>query len=129
MNLLNRLKNKLQAGAQTAVAPKAAAVKPLDIKKVLAKEWSQPTQPERAALAHHFKCNAYPHSFEWNWKQIDYNRMALVTYVTSRIPNCAYLEIGCDQNALFDVVSALDKTGVDPGPGGTIRRRRMISLL
>ncbi len=77
----------------------------------------------------HFKGNAYPHSFEWNWKQINYNRMALVTYVTSRIPDGAYLEIGCDQNALFDAVSALDKTGVDPGRGGTIRRRRMISLL
>jgi hypothetical protein len=37
MSILNRLKNKLQAGAQTAVAPKAAAAKPLDIKKVLAK--------------------------------------------------------------------------------------------
>jgi SAM-dependent methyltransferase len=122
MSILNRPKNKIQADAEIAQAPKAAAAKPLDIKKVLAKEWSQTTPPERAALAKHFNGNAYPHSFEWNWKQINYNRMALVTYVTSRIPDCAYLEIGCDQNALFDAVSALDKTGVDPGRGGTIRK-------
>ena len=107
MSILDRPKNKIQADAEIAQAPITTAAKPLDIKKVLAKEWSQTTPPERAALAKHFNGNAYPRSFEWNWKQINYNRMALVTYVTSRIPDCKYLEIGCDQNALFD--AALDQ--------------------
>ena len=125
MSILKRLIGQAKPSSPKPASPEktqAKSAKALNMDEVLAKEWSQTTPPERAALAEHFKDSAYPHSFDWNWKKINYNRMALVTYVTARIPDCAYLEIGCDQNALFDAVSALDKTGVDPGRGGTIRK-------
>jgi len=59
--------------------------------------------------------------FGWNWKEIHYNRVALVNRLTSCFPTCRYLEIGCDRNQLFDSVYAAQKTGVDPTRGGTVR--------
>lgn len=67
--------------------------------------------------AHH----SYSKSFDWNWESINFNRIALVNLLVSRKPDPAYLEIGCASNALFDSVPVLNKVGVDPAAGGTVR--------
>lgn len=64
---------------------------------------------------------AYDKSFDWDWKQIHFNRIALVNLLVSQKPDCAYLEIGCASNSLYDAVPVLDKTGVDPSSGGNTR--------
>lgn len=110
----------IKPSVKTAVTFKTD--EPVDIQDVLAKNWAKTTPVEREMLAKHFEDHAYTQKFDWNWKDYNFNRMSLVTYVTSQIRDCAYLEIGCDQNALFDAVGALDKTGVDPGRGGTHRQ-------
>lgn len=58
---------------------------------------------------------------DWDWEATPYNRIALVNHLLARIPDPAYLEIGCDRNTLFDAVPVSDKTGVDPVRGGTVR--------
>ena len=60
-------------------------------------------------------------SFDWEWRQTHFNRIALVNLLLSRKADPAYLEIGCASNSLFDSVYALNKVGVDPVEGGTIR--------
>lgn len=61
-------------------------------------------------------------SFDWDWKKSNFNRIALVNLLVSGKENCAYLEIGCATNDLYDSVSALNKVGVDPQNGGNVRR-------
>ena len=39
--------------------------------------------------------NSYDKSFDWNWKKINFNCIALVNLLVSEKPNCSYLEIGC----------------------------------
>lgn len=76
----------------------------------------------RRKIAQHFQSNAYPKGFKWNWKDVHHNRVALVNYVLRKLPmDCAYLEIGCGGNDLFDALPISDKTGVDPVKGGTVR--------
>lgn len=60
-------------------------------------------------------------SFDWNWNSTNYNRIAVVNLLLSKKLNPAYLEIGCAANSLFDSVPVLNKIGVDPNGGGTIR--------
>jgi hypothetical protein len=60
-------------------------------------------------------------SFSWNWTQIRFNRVALVNLLVASKLDGAYLEIGCQNNLLFDAVPLLDKVGVDPQSGGTHR--------
>ena len=67
--------------------------------------------------AHH----ADPRSFNWNWKSVNYNRIALVNLLVSKFNDPDYLEIGCAANLLFDAVPASNKVGVDPERGGTER--------
>jgi Methyltransferase domain len=59
--------------------------------------------------------------FDWKWKEINYNRIAVVNLLIAKQRNPTYLEIGCASNDLFDSVSALNKVGVDPSAGGTMR--------
>jgi hypothetical protein len=67
--------------------------------------------------------NFYSNSFDWDWKKTNYNRIALVNLLISKQKkNCAYLEIGCASNSLFDSVFSTDKTGVDPISGGNVRK-------
>jgi Methyltransferase domain len=65
--------------------------------------------------------NADTRSFDWQWNQVNYNRVAVVNLLLSRYKRPTYLEIGCASNSLFDSVPALDKTGVDPSAGGNVR--------
>jgi SAM-dependent methyltransferase len=56
-----------------------------------------------------------------DWNKIPYNRIAVVNMLCSMFETPAYLEIGCDNNRLFDAVFAARKVGVDPAKGGTLR--------
>jgi hypothetical protein len=60
--------------------------------------------------------------FDWNWKDDNFNRIAVVNVLVSKFSNPAYLEIGCAGNALFNSVPVLNKIGVDPASGGNIRK-------
>lgn len=113
-NLAARAFRKLSAHA-------GAMGKKMDIQKLTERPYFELSPAEKQALANHFKGNAYPETFPWKWNQVRYNRLALVNMVVGTRPDCAYLEIGCDANTLFDAVPALDKTGVDPARGGTHR--------
>ncbi|MFC6643276.1 MULTISPECIES: class I SAM-dependent methyltransferase [Sulfitobacter] len=93
-----------------------------DIDTLLAKDWGDLNKLERQTLTDHFSHHAHEKEFNWDWSSINYNRIALINYITARIPNCAYLEIGCDLNQLFDSIPLADKTGVDPARGGTHRQ-------
>ena len=67
--------------------------------------------------------HAAPEEFNWNWKEIHYNRIALLNLMMGSVggTKARYLEIGCNDNSLFDSVYSTDKTGVDPTLGGTHR--------
>jgi hypothetical protein len=60
--------------------------------------------------------------FDWDWKSINFNRVAIVSLLASKMDNPKYLEIGCASNSLFNCVPTLNKVGVDPAAGGTIRK-------
>ena len=77
---------------------------------------------EQRKLVAQYSANAHPMQFDWDWKQVNYNRIALVNLLISLSgDNPDYLEIGCADNELFDSVIAASKTGVDPASGGTHR--------
>lgn len=59
--------------------------------------------------------------FFWDWRTINYNRIALVNLLLQRFDNPNYLEIGCASNSLFDSVPVANKLGVDPFSGGNRR--------
>jgi len=75
--------------------------------KLLVRKWSHHSDSRR---------------FDWDWRATNYNRIAVVNHLLSKVTNPAYLEIGCASNALFDSVPALNKVGVDPVSGGTERK-------
>jgi len=66
---------------------------------------------------------AHPTNLNWDWKNKNFNRIALVNYLISknRGYEASYLEIGCAKNDLFDSVMVKKKIGVDPEAGGTHR--------
>ena len=68
-----------------------------------------------------FSKHSHPKTYDWAWKTKGFNRIAAVNYLISISGglNARYLEIGCASNALFDSVSSIYKTGVDPASGGT----------
>ena len=66
--------------------------------------------------------NSYNKSFDWDWKKTNFNRIALVNLLVSKKTDCAYLEIGCASNDLYDSVPVLNKIGVDPQNGGNVRK-------
>mgnify|MGYP001115866079 CR=1 FL=1 len=68
-----------------------------------------------------FRNNSYDQSFNWNWEEVNYNRNALINSFVNLFESPKYLEIGCDNNSLFNSVSIIDKIGVDPNNGGTHR--------
>lgn len=78
---------------------------------------------ERKRLVSQYSHNACETTFDWDWKQTHFNRIALVNMLVAKVggPDVSYLEIGCFGNALFDSVFASNKTGVDPASGGTHR--------
>ena len=63
----------------------------------------------------------FKETFNWNWKDIRYNRIALVNLLCASKLGGNYLEIGCQGNICFDAVPMMNKIGVDPQSGGTHR--------
>jgi len=61
--------------------------------------------------------------YDWNWKDVNFNRIALINYLLPKVGgyDAQYLEIGCNDNMLFDCVPCANKIGVDPTAGGTHR--------
>ena len=51
---------------------------------------------------HKYRENSYDKKFNWDWNELNYNRIALVNYLITKIANPKYLEIGCHNNALFN---------------------------
>ena len=65
------------------------------------------------------KSSFYVHQ-DWSLKH--FNRIAVVNKLASKLgAHASYLEIGCQDNLLFDAVPILNKFGVDPERGGTHR--------
>ncbi|MEI6624660.1 MAG: class I SAM-dependent methyltransferase [Actinomycetes bacterium] len=73
-------------------------------------------------LQNRYARHSYAKSFAWDWGRINFNRIALVNLLVSQRPDCAYLEIGTADNSLFNSIPALNKVGVDPNNGGTVRK-------
>jgi hypothetical protein len=46
--------------------------------------------------------HSFSKTFDWKWEETNFNRIALVNLLVGKTRNCAYLEIGCASNALFD---------------------------
>jgi SAM-dependent methyltransferase len=63
------------------------------------------------------------HVFNWNWHSIPQNRISVIQMLVEKTKgrNTRYLEIGCDQNVVFNSIDVEYKVGVDPASGGTIR--------
>jgi len=61
----------------------------------------------------------FKESLNWNWGSIRFNRIALVNLLCASKLDGNYLEIGCQNNILFDAVPMLNKVGIDPESGGT----------
>ena len=53
---------------------------------------------------------------------IDYFRWDLINYLINKNNYLSYLEIGCDDDVLFEKIKIKSKIGVDPVSGGTIRK-------
>ena len=68
-----------------------------------------------------YQKNSYGKEINWNWGEINYNRIALVNLLIAKFKNASYLEIGCLSNKLFDSVPTKNKIGVDPVGGGTVK--------
>lgn len=73
-----------------------------------------------------YRAHRSKQTFTWDWSATPYNRAALVNYLISKVSrsDARYLEIGCDQDRLFETVPTMQKIGVDPSRGGN---RRMTS--
>lgn len=58
------------------------------------------------------------------WNKINYNRVSIINYAASKYNfNLKYLEIGCDDNIVFNslAIKKENKFGVDPFKGGNIK--------
>ena len=75
-----------------------------------------------AILESQYAHHSFQKVFDWDWSEIPFNRVALVNLLVAKFQNCAYLEIGCNLNILFDSVPCIDKMGVDPVVGGNVRQ-------
>ena len=56
-----------------------------------------------------------------DWSKILFNRVAFISLATQNFKKCRYLEIGCDNNICFSSIPAINKVGVDPVRGGTVK--------
>ena len=58
-----------------------------------------------------------------DWYKILFNRISFISLATQKFNDCKYLEIGTDLNLCFNCIPVIDKTGVDPKRGGTVRKK------
>ncbi|HEV7157258.1 MAG TPA: class I SAM-dependent methyltransferase [Caulobacteraceae bacterium] len=71
------------------------------------------------ALAARYRRHRVEAFFDYDWARIGIGRADIVRRLM--VGRCAYLEIGCAENLLFDTIEAELKVGVDPAQGGTHR--------
>ena len=76
---------------------------------------------KQAALQFAYREHRSDASFAWNWRATPINRIAVVNLAAAKFATCAYLEIGCDRDEVFNSVPVDNKVGVDPNRGGTLR--------
>ena len=70
-----------------------------------------------------YRHHADSRNIDWDWKSINFNRIALVNLLLGNFKDPSYLEIGCASDSLFNSVPYLKKVGVDPVTGGTVRKK------
>ena len=58
--------------------------------------------------------------FDYNWKNYP-SRIDIIKKIIKRENYKSYLEIGCDNDENFSQINLIDKVGVDPLKGGTLR--------
>jgi SAM-dependent methyltransferase len=80
------------------------------------------TVVREAILVNRYRRHRHEESFDYDWRAINYNRVAVVNLLLAHALGGDYLEIGCAGNDLFDAVMAGRKVGVDPARGGTHRQ-------
>jgi len=68
-----------------------------------------------------YRQNSHATTYDRNWEKINFNRIALVGYLGSKLSSNRYLEIGCAKNTLFDSLFFDYKVGVDPVKGRNIK--------
>lgn len=68
-----------------------------------------------------YRKDSDPRSIEWNWDKINYNKISILNLLIRKFTTPVYLEIGCDKNETFNSIPAVQKIGVDPKRGGTVR--------
>ena len=68
-----------------------------------------------------YRKDSDPRSIEWNWDKINYNKISILNLLIRKFTAPVYLEIGCDKNETFNSIPAVQKIGVDPKRGGTVR--------
>lgn len=78
-------------------------------------------QAEFRRLQKQYADRAFDKTIDWDWSDIHYNRVAVLSALAARNPDAAYLEIGCFRNDMFDSLPLSTKVGVDPVQGGTVR--------
>jgi SAM-dependent methyltransferase len=123
--LLSRIVRRLKRDtppAPVAVQPSPVASVVPGVEALLSRPFEDLSPEERQTLREAFAANRDARKFEWQWRRIHFNRVALMNHVRRTLPaDAAYLEVGCGSNALFDSLALTDKTGVDPVKGGTVR--------
>jgi hypothetical protein len=69
-----------------------------------------------------YKKNYDSRELDFDWKGMQFNRIALVNKILTKFgKNAKYLEIGCAGDSLFNSIPLIDKVGIDPESGGTIK--------
>lgn len=68
-----------------------------------------------------WKHNSDIRIINWDWEEINFNRIALVNLLLNKYIEPVYLEIGCASNVLFNSIPIKNKIGVDPASGGNVR--------
>ena len=57
----------------------------------------------------------------YDWEKTNSERIKIINELIKKISGTKYLEIGCDENIVFNQIECSKKVGVDPNKGGTVR--------
>ena len=57
----------------------------------------------------------------YKWEETNGERIEIINHLIKKTDGINYLEIGCDKNVVFSQINCINKVGVDPNSGGTIR--------
>ena len=62
-----------------------------------------------------------PGTLPYDWDACPHNRTAVILHLITKLNVRKYLEVGCHKNENFACIPLIDKIGVDPASGGTLR--------